>query len=127
MWVRMMNVETSAVGCRYFPHKPKPNARLVYNWLVGGRLSSASRFTDRSDTDKLIGPFNALLYALSISCGFIDFTRPRSGTPLSTRVREVVILSVGAIWTTAYEKIYSPSGHGAGRLSAGIVAALAAR
>ena len=50
-----------------------------------------------------MGPFNACLYAPMIG-GFIDFHEAEEReTPLSVRLREVVILSVGAVWGSAYE------------------------
>ena len=81
-----------------------PEARALYDRLAGGRLGSASPFTSRTEAGELIGPFNALLYAPTIGGGFIDFHEAEEqATPLSKQVREVVILSVGAVWRSAYE------------------------
>ncbi|WP_242098660.1 carboxymuconolactone decarboxylase family protein [Sphingomonas sp. CROZ-RG-20F-R02-07] len=81
-----------------------PEARALYDRLAGGRLGSASPFTSRTDAGELIGPFNALLHAPAIGGGFIDFHEAEEqATPLSKRMREIVILSVGAAWGSAYE------------------------
>jgi len=80
------------------------DARRLYDRLVEGRLRSNSPFTSRADTGELIGPFNAMLHAPAIAGGFIDFHEAEEhATPLSSRVREVVILSVGAAWGSAFE------------------------
>lgn len=86
------------------PADLEPDARFLYDRLLEGRLSSASPFVSRISTGELIGPFNAFLYAPAIGGGFIDFHEAEEhATPLSARVREVVILSVGAVWRSAYE------------------------
>ncbi|WP_420137441.1 carboxymuconolactone decarboxylase family protein [Sphingomonas sp.] len=82
----------------------EPGARCLYHRLIEGRLGSASPFISRMNTGELIGPFNAMLYAPAIGGGFVDFHEAEErATPLSARVREVVILSVGAVWASAYE------------------------
>ena len=86
------------------PASLPPGARALYDRLAGGRLGDASPFTNKTDAGEMIGPFNALLYAPAIGQGFIDFHEAEEhATPLSKRVREVVILSVGAVWRSAYE------------------------
>ncbi len=61
-------------------------------------------FRGMTDDGRLIGPFNPLLYSPAAGMGFLDFegTEARS-TSLDARVREVVILSVGSVWRSAYE------------------------
>lgn len=82
----------------------RADARRLYDRLLEGRLRSNAPFTSRSDTGELIGPFNAMLYAPAIADGFITFHEAEEhATPLSARVREIVILSVGAVWGSAYE------------------------
>lgn len=78
-------------------------AQALYDRLLEGRLGSAP-FISRIDTGELIGPFNALLHAPAMGGGFIDFHEAEEhATRLSARVREVVILSVGAVWASPYE------------------------
>lgn len=86
------------------PENLEPNARLLYDRLVDGRLGSGSPFISRVGTGELIGPFNAFLYAPETGEGFLNFHEAEErATPLSARVREVVILTVGAVWASAYE------------------------
>ena len=86
------------------PAELSPPARALYDRLVGGRLGHAPPFRSRTDAGALIGPFNAGLYAPVIGGGFIDFHEAEErGTTLTPRLREVVILSVGAVWQSAYE------------------------
>ena len=104
-----------------------PDARALYARLAEGRLGRAAPFTSQTGAGELIGPFNALLHARAIGGGFIDFHEAEEhATPLSKRVREIVILSVGAVWASPYE-IYA---HRAMAAQAGFspdaVAALAA-
>ena len=86
------------------PETLEPEARAFYDRVTRGRLGAASPFTSKTEAGELLGPFNALLYAPAIGAGFIDFHEAEErATPLSKQVREVVILSVGAVWGSAYE------------------------
>ncbi len=54
---------------------------------------------------KMIGPFNSLLYAPEITLAFVALQEAEGKyTTLSQRVRQVVILSVGAAWKCDYER-----------------------
>lgn len=61
-------------------------------------------FHSVTDDGRLSGAFNPLLYSPDVGLGFLDFegTEARS-TSLDERAREVVILSVGSVWRSAYE------------------------
>ena len=86
------------------PDRLDVDARRLYDRLVDGRLKLNSLFINRLHTGELIGPFNACLYAPGIAAGFLEFHEAEErATQLSARVREVVILSVGAVWASAYE------------------------
>ena len=66
-------------------------------------------FKGMTGEDKLIGPFNPLLYSPEGGTGFLDFEAAEErSSSLDERVRQVVILSVGAVWWSAYE-IYAHS------------------
>jgi 4-carboxymuconolactone decarboxylase len=66
-------------------------------------------FLGMTDGDRLIGPFNPLLYSPGVGAGFLDFEAAEDGsTSLDERVRQVVILSVGSVWGGDYE-IYAHS------------------
>jgi 4-carboxymuconolactone decarboxylase len=97
--------------------------------LLGGRLPLADPATltrtqqalvDRVRTDqlprtsagiqiqtadgRLIGPFNAFLLRPEVGDKFLEFASASQGhTSLPGRVREVVVLTVGAVWGAVYE------------------------
>jgi 4-carboxymuconolactone decarboxylase len=61
-------------------------------------------FQGMTDDDRLIGPFNPILYSPEAGAGFLDFEAAEGrASSLDERVREVVILSVGSVWRCAYE------------------------
>jgi 4-carboxymuconolactone decarboxylase len=61
-------------------------------------------FQGMTDDERLIGPFNPILYSPEVGIGFLDFEDAEGrASSLDERVREVVILSVGSVWRSAYE------------------------
>jgi 4-carboxymuconolactone decarboxylase len=61
-------------------------------------------FQTKTSDGRLIGPFNPALYSPGVSAGFGDFMQAEArSTSLDNRVRQVVILAVGAVWKSAYE------------------------
>ena len=70
-----------------------------------------------TDDGRLIGPFNPALYSPAISAKFIELQMFEPlHTSLNERVRQVVILAVGAVWRADYE-LYA---HSAAARKAGI-------
>jgi 4-carboxymuconolactone decarboxylase len=68
------------------------------------RLSDSVGFQSRTSDGRLIGPFNAALYSPGVSAGWLNFMEAEeTNTSLGKRVRQVVILTVGAVWKSAYE------------------------
>jgi 4-carboxymuconolactone decarboxylase len=67
-------------------------------------LADKAGFQSTTADGRLIGPFNACLLSPAISAQFLQlrFTE-RQHTSLSERVRQVVILTVGAVWRADYE------------------------
>jgi 4-carboxymuconolactone decarboxylase len=66
-------------------------------------------FKGMTDDERLVGPFNPLLYSPEGGSGFLDFgAAEERSSSLDERVRQVVILSVGAVWRSGYE-IYAHS------------------
>ena len=66
--------------------------------------ASKSGFTAAIPDGKLLGPFNALVYAPEVGQTYLDyFAAEKKNTSLSERVHEIVILTVGAAWGSAYE------------------------
>ena len=61
-------------------------------------------FRSKTEDGKLIGPFNPVLFSPALGGAFLDLqAAEQRHTTLSKRVREVVILSVGAAWKSDYE------------------------
>ena len=66
--------------------------------------AEAAHFQSKTADGKLIGPFNPVLFAPEMASCFADLQAAEARyTPLSERVRQVVILAVGAVWTADYE------------------------
>jgi 4-carboxymuconolactone decarboxylase len=66
--------------------------------------ASTTGFRSRTPDGTFIGPFNALLRSPALAGQFLQFqTSEQQHTSLSDRVRQVVILAVGAVWAADYE------------------------
>ena len=51
-----------------------------------------------------MGPFNTFLYTPKVSKAFLEFMEAETQfSTLNARVREVVILTCGAVWNAKYE------------------------
>jgi 4-carboxymuconolactone decarboxylase len=88
--------------------------KQVYDRINATQVPWASKFGFEAQTDDggLIGPFNSQLLSPGINSGYLDMVdAEQKHTSLSKRVREVVILSVGAVWKSDYE-IYAHSAIG---------------
>ena len=103
--------------------------RPVYEALERQVVPEAahSGFTARLDDGRFVGPFNAMLRTPKITAGFGQWTGAIARSGMSDEVRQVVILTVGATWSAAYEL----DAHVAGARSVGVpeaaIAALLAR
>jgi 4-carboxymuconolactone decarboxylase len=74
-------------------------------------------FQSKTEDGRFIGPFNPILFSPIISSSFLDLQEvEQKNTSLSERVRQVVILAVGAVWKSNYE-LYA---HAAAARKAGI-------
>ncbi len=63
-----------------------------------------SGFQASTEDGRLLGPFNPMLYSPQLGQGFLEYLgAERKHTTLDAKVREVIILSVGAVWRSAYE------------------------
>ena len=66
--------------------------------------ADGAHFQSKTDDGRLIGPFNPILFSADISACFLDLhDGEEKHTSLSERVRQVVILAVGAVWKSDYE------------------------
>ncbi len=100
------------------------HARLAETMV---KWADESGFQSSTDDGRLIGPFNPVLLSPAITPAFLDLqAAEQAHTSLDARVRQVVILAVGAAWRSDYE-IYA---HAAVAAKAGlpdsVVKALAA-
>lgn len=79
-------------------------ARKLYDRLAERQRERASPFRVATDEGEFIGPFNACLHAPETGAAFLEMHEAEAkASPLSARLREVVILSVGAVWSSDYE------------------------
>jgi 4-carboxymuconolactone decarboxylase len=71
--------------------------------------ADAAGFRSTTADGKFIGPFNAALHSPAVAGAFLQLQASEERhTSLSDRVRQVVILAVGAVWAADYE-IYAHS------------------
>jgi 4-carboxymuconolactone decarboxylase len=101
------------------PAKLSQTQREVYDLANSTMVpwAEAAHFQSKTSDGKMIGPFNPVLYAPEMASCFADLQAAEAKyTPLSERVRQVVILSVGAVWKADYE-LYA---HSAVALRAGL-------
>ncbi len=88
------------------PDELNQTQRKIYDRMMTEQVPWATKsgFQAATPDGKLLGPFNALLYAPEVGQAYLDyFTAEKQNTTLSQRVHEVVILAVGAAWNSAYE------------------------
>lgn len=68
------------------------------------KWADKSGFQAQTSDKKLIGPFNVMLRSPLVSQGMLEFLNAETKhTTLSERVRQVIILTVGAVWQASYE------------------------
>ena len=66
--------------------------------------ASTTGFRSQTPDGMFIGPFNSLLRSPALAGQFLQFqTSELQHTSLSDRVRQIVILAVGAVWDAEYE------------------------
>lgn len=95
------------------------DAQALYANLVDRQRIRPSPFRVTDEIGAFIGPFNACLHAPLTGGAFLAMHDAEAeASPLSARLREVVILSVGASWSAPYE-LYA---HRAVALSVGLSA-----
>jgi 4-carboxymuconolactone decarboxylase len=83
-----------------------PVQQGLFDWQMreAAPWAEAAGFQARTQAGQLIGPFNPALLSPAISKAFFEFVlAEHEGTSLSKRAREVIILTVGAVWQAPYE------------------------
>ena len=77
-----------------------------YDRMASGMLPWAKQSSFKAETEdgRLLGPFNAFLYSPELGAAQLNYLNTeRDATALDARVREVVILTVGAVFESKYE------------------------
>ena len=80
--------------------------RRLYDGLTAEEVPWAEKsgFQAATPDGRLLGPFNALLFNPAVGTAYIGlFHADRNSTSLPKRVHEIVILTTGAAWNSAYE------------------------
>lgn len=104
-----MNAARGGLGGRLAlldPHALSAAQRELFDHISGTALPWAQRngFAATTADQRLIGPFNPSLLSPRIATAFLKLqTVEEQHTCLDERVRQVVILTVGAVWQAPYE------------------------
>jgi 4-carboxymuconolactone decarboxylase len=104
-----MSERTDTLGGRLplaDPAALKPAQREIFDRMAAKIVPWANdaQFQGTAEDGRLIGPFNPALLNPAIAASFLDLQfAEQVHTSLSARVREVVILAVGAVWQADYE------------------------
>ncbi|OBI03845.1 carboxymuconolactone decarboxylase family protein [Mycobacterium scrofulaceum] len=104
-----MSIDRNHLGGRlplYRRDELDPGQAELYDWLMNVAVpwAEGAKFRARDETGRLIGPFNPALLAPAISSAFLELAvAEQKNTSLSKRSREVIILTVGAVWRAPYE------------------------
>ena len=117
-----MTVQTYGLGGRIPLLEPgdlSSAQRKVYDLMSETMVpwANTSGFEAQTADGKMIGPFNAIMVSPGITTAFLKLQdAEQSHTTLTQRLRQVVILTVGAVWQSDYERY----AHTAVALKAGI-------
>ena len=91
----------------YRPDALSPSQKTIYDRIIATLVpwSEKSGFKAKNDDGTLIGPFNGILLSPEITEAFLALQEAeQKQTTLTNRVRQVVILTVGAVWQCDYER-----------------------
>lgn len=80
--------------------------KRLYERMQDSMLPWAQRsgFAAQTPDNRLLGPFNAFLYSPELGAAQLNYLKTeQDATSLDARVREVVILTVGAVFASRYE------------------------
>ncbi len=88
------------------PAALNPDQHELYERMAAGMLPWAKKsgFKAEDENGGLLGPFNAMLYSPELGAAQLNYLNTeRDATALDAQVREVVILTVGAVFESKYE------------------------
>jgi len=112
-----MSAPAQAFGGRIPVLRPEfmsDKQKQVYDRINSSTVPWATNagFRVKAEGGGLLGPYNSQLLSPGTDAGYLDMLdAEKKHTSLSKRVREVIILSVGAVWKADYE-IYAHSAAG---------------
>ena len=106
-----MNGSQQSLGGRLPLLKPeglKPEQKTLYDRIANQAVpwAESSGFKASQPDGTLLGPFNCILLSPKIATALIELIQASESkdSALSNRVRQVVILTVGAVWNSDYER-----------------------
>ena len=105
-----MSVQSNGLGGRVpllAPEELTSAQRQTYDLMNGTMMPWAEKagFKSKTEDGKLIGPFNGFLFSPEITARFVALQEAEQKyTTLTERERQVVILTVGAVWKSDYER-----------------------
>ena len=106
-----MNGSQQSLGGRLPLLKPEaltPEQKSLYDRVVSQMVpwAESSGFKAKQPDGTLLGPFNCILLSPKLATAFLELNQMSEGkdSTLSNRVRQVVILTVGAVWNSDYER-----------------------
>ncbi len=109
------------------PKALTPSQKVLYDSVNKEMVpwAESAGFKASLDDGRLIGPFNSILASPEIATSFLALqASEQEHTSLNERVRQVVILTVGAVWKSNYERYaHSAVARKAG-FSEGVIGAL---
>ena len=88
------------------PSELSPAQKSFHDGTLSGLLDWADKcgFRSHTPTGELLGPFNAFLYSPELADAMLAYHQVETRlTSVSPKLREVVILTVGAVWKSDYE------------------------
>lgn len=88
------------------PQALNPDQKELYCTILEKMVPWAkeSGFQAQTEDGRLLGPFNAMVYSPELGAAQLDYLgKEQAATCLEARTREVVILTVGAVFQSEYE------------------------
>lgn len=104
-----MNAETGAARKarlgKILPGELDDEQRAVYDAIAGGPRAAGSAFRLVDDRGGLEGPFNAMLLQPGLGGALQELgSAVRYRTAMTTRAREIAILTVARVWRSDFER-----------------------
>lgn len=91
----------------FTPSQLTDSQKTLYDFINRKMVpwAESSGFRAKLSDGRFIGPFNPILASPEVGRAFLDLQEAEQAkTSLGVRVRQVIILSVGAVWKSDYEQ-----------------------